>query len=109
MLFWHVREGHCGDIKLDNLSFVKVGRWEGDLWARNATGVASLYIDDHADNRGAQRLADRLGHEGKTRLEPHDLLEGRAVLIRSGEITFERQVDTARVEARRLFITRSVP
>src|SRR5467141_3696082 len=41
VLFWHVREGHYGDVKLDNLSFVRVGRWEGDLWARKATGVAA--------------------------------------------------------------------
>jgi hypothetical protein len=26
VLFWHVREGHYGDVKLDNLSFVRVGR-----------------------------------------------------------------------------------
>src|ERR1700756_3621258 len=51
VLFWHVREGHYGDVKLDNLSFVRVGRWEGDLWARKATGIAGLYIDDHADDR----------------------------------------------------------
>src|SRR5438477_10245334 len=44
VLFWHVREGHYGDVKLDNLSFVRVGRWEGDLWARKATGIAGLYI-----------------------------------------------------------------
>ena len=31
VLFWHVREDHYGDVKLDNLSFVR-GRWEGDLW-----------------------------------------------------------------------------
>ena len=29
VLFWHVREGHYGDVKLDNLSFVRVGRWLG--------------------------------------------------------------------------------
>src|SRR5437016_10254222 len=40
VLFWHVREGQYGDVRLDNLSFVRVGRWEGDLWARKATGVA---------------------------------------------------------------------
>ena len=56
VLFWHVREGHYGDVKLDNLSFVRVGRWEGDLWARNATGVAGLYIDDHADDRQMEAL-----------------------------------------------------
>ena len=43
VLFWHVREGHYGDIKLDNLSFVRVGRWEGDLWARKrAESPASI-------------------------------------------------------------------
>jgi hypothetical protein len=28
VLFWHVCEGHYGDVKLDNLSFVRVGRWD---------------------------------------------------------------------------------
>jgi hypothetical protein len=49
VLFWHVREGHYGDVKLDNLSVVRVGRWEGDLWARKAAGVAGLYVDDPLD------------------------------------------------------------
>jgi hypothetical protein len=31
VLFWHIRQGHYGDINLDGLSFVRVGRWEGDL------------------------------------------------------------------------------
>src|SRR5258708_3362711 len=61
VLFWHVREGHYGDVKLDNLSFVRVGRWEGDLWARNATGVAGLYIDDHADDRQMEALPAIIG------------------------------------------------
>ena len=29
VLFWHIRQGHYGDINLDGLSFVRVGRWEG--------------------------------------------------------------------------------
>src|ERR1044071_9498492 len=33
VLFWHIRQGHFGDVKLDGLSFLRVGRWEGDLWA----------------------------------------------------------------------------
>ncbi len=24
VLFWHIREGHYGDVRLDNLSFVRV-------------------------------------------------------------------------------------
>src|SRR4051794_3392370 len=61
VLFWHVREGHYGDVKLDNLSFVRVGRWEGDLWARNASGVAGLYIDEHADDRQMEALPAIIG------------------------------------------------
>jgi hypothetical protein len=38
VLFWHIRNGHYGDINLDGLSFVRVGRWEGDLWAGKAKG-----------------------------------------------------------------------
>ena len=54
-------EGHYGDVKLDNLSFVRVGRWEGDLWARKATGIAGLYIDDHADDRQMEALPAIIG------------------------------------------------
>ena len=61
VLFWHVREGHYGDVKLDNLSFVRVGRWEGDLWASKASGVAGLYIDDHADDRQMEALPAIIG------------------------------------------------
>src|ERR1700738_1524690 len=39
VLFWHIRDGHYGDINLDALSFVRVGRWEGDLWAGKAKGT----------------------------------------------------------------------
>src|SRR5437868_6371516 len=70
VLFWRVREGHYGDVKLDNLSFVRVGRWEGDLWARQASGVAGLYIDEHADDRQMAALRSeerRVGKEGRIR------------------------------------------
>jgi len=68
VLFWHVREGHYGGVKLDNLSFVRVGRWEGDLWARQATGVGGLYIDDHADDRQMEALPAIIG--GRRKAEP---------------------------------------
>ena len=55
VLFWHVREGHYGDVKLDNLSFVRVGRWEGDLWARKATGLGERMLFWRA--AGARRRA----------------------------------------------------
>ena len=41
VLFWHIQRGHYGDVNLDGLSFVRVGRWEGDLWAGKAKGAAA--------------------------------------------------------------------
>src|SRR5580693_8338012 len=61
VLFWHVREGYYGDVKLDNLSFVRVGRWEGDLWVQQATGVGGMYIDEHADDRQMAALPAIMG------------------------------------------------
>jgi hypothetical protein len=55
VLFWHIRQGHYGDINLDGLSFVRVGRWEGDLWAGKAKGTAGIFIDDRADESQASR------------------------------------------------------
>ena len=56
VLFWHIRSGHFGDINLGDLSFVRVGRWEGDLWAGRAKGTAGIFIDEHADERQAEVL-----------------------------------------------------
>jgi hypothetical protein len=49
VLFWHVRSGHYGDINLDDLNFVRVGRWEGDIWAGKAKGVSGMFIVERAD------------------------------------------------------------
>jgi hypothetical protein len=54
VLFWHIRSGHYGDINLDDLSFIRVGRWEGDLWAGRAKGAAGIFIDERADERQAE-------------------------------------------------------
>src|SRR6516164_8478060 len=56
VLFWHIQRGHYGDINLDGLSFVRVGKWEGDLWAGKAKGSAGIFIDERADERQAEVL-----------------------------------------------------
>ncbi|MGI9408563.1 MAG: DUF1326 domain-containing protein, partial [Hyphomicrobiaceae bacterium] len=38
VLFWHIKEGHYGDVALDDLAFVRVGRFDGDLWAGKVSG-----------------------------------------------------------------------
>lgn len=61
VLYWHIREGHFGEVKLDGLSFVRVGRWEGDLWAGKAKGRAGLYVDERADDRQFEILPKIFG------------------------------------------------
>ena len=61
VLFWHVTRGHYGDTVLDDLAFVRVGRWEGDLWAGKVKGEAGLFIDDRADDAQAEALTAIIG------------------------------------------------
>jgi hypothetical protein len=41
----------CSGTSGTAIMATRVGRWEGNLWARKAAGVAGLCIDDHADDR----------------------------------------------------------
>ncbi len=98
VLFWRIREGHYGDIKLDNLSFVRVGRWEGDLWARKASGVAGLYIDEHADDRQMEALPAIIGGRagGFPAWVNECFAEGRQTRgVERAKITFEIAPDQA--------------
>ena len=73
VLFWHIRSGHYGDINLDDLSFVRVGRWEGDSWAGRAKGAAGVFIDERADERQAEVLPLIFGgRAGGLRREPEN-------------------------------------
>ena len=58
VLFWHVQRGHYGDVNLDGLSFLRVGRWEGDLWGGKVKGTAGIFIDERADDRQAEALGE---------------------------------------------------
>jgi hypothetical protein len=92
VLFWHIRQGHFGDINLDGLSFVRVGRWEGDLWAGKAKGSAGIFIDDHANERQAEVLPRIFGGHagGFPALVTALFAEGRQVRgIERARITFE--------------------
>jgi hypothetical protein len=92
VLFWHIRQGHYGDINLDGLSFVRVGRWEGDLWAGKAKGSAGIFIDDRANERQAGVLPRIFGGHvgGFPALVAALFAEGRQVRgIERARITFE--------------------
>jgi hypothetical protein len=92
VLFWHIWNGHYGDINLDGLSFVRVGRWEGDLWAGKVKGTAGIFIDDRADDRQAEVLPRIFGGHvgGFPALVAALFTEGRQVRgIERARITFE--------------------
>ncbi len=93
VLFWHIRRGHYGDINLDGLSFVRVGRWEGDLWAGKAKGSAGIFIDERADERQAEVLPRIFGGRvgGFPAVVAALFAEGRQVRgVERARITFER-------------------
>jgi hypothetical protein len=93
VLFWHIRHGHYGDINLDGLNFVRVGRWEGDLWAGKAKGSAGLFIDERADERQAEVLPRIFGGQvgGFPALVAALFAEGRQVRgVERARITFDR-------------------
>ena len=50
VLAYHVREGHFGEIPLDDLSVVALGAFEGNVWA-GAKVTLGMFIDDRADER----------------------------------------------------------
>ena len=101
VLLWHIRRGHYGDINLDNLSFVRVGRWEGDLWAGKAKGTAGIFIDERADERQAEVLPRIFGGHvgGFPALVAALFVEGRQVRgVERARITFEIAPDRAQVQ-----------
>ncbi|MFQ5828424.1 MAG: DUF1326 domain-containing protein [Candidatus Methylomirabilia bacterium] len=56
VMLFHIRAGRYGDIPLDDLSFVRVGAWEGDLWVGKVKGAAGVLIDERADQRQSEAL-----------------------------------------------------
>jgi len=98
VLFWHIRQGHYGDINLDGLSFLRVGRWEGDLWAGKAKGAAGLFIDERADERQAEVLPRIIGGQvgGFPAKWGSFFPEGRRLLgVERARITFDIAPDRA--------------
>ncbi|HZO97557.1 MAG TPA: DUF1326 domain-containing protein [Gaiellaceae bacterium] len=53
ILAWHIREGHYGETRLDDLNVVALGAFEGNVWAGEAKVALGMYMDERADE--AQR------------------------------------------------------
>ena len=56
VLAWHVREGQYGGVKLDGLTLVALGEFEGNLWAGEAKAVMGMYIDEKANEPQREAL-----------------------------------------------------
>lgn len=99
VLFWHIKQGQYGDVELNGLSFVRVGRWQGDLWAGKASGSAGLYIDARADDRQAEILPRIFGGQvgGFPAQVAGYFAEGRKVVgVERADISFEIAPDRSR-------------
>lgn len=92
VLFWHIKQGHYGDVVLDDLAFVRVGRWDGDLWAGQVKGEAGIFIDDRADDAQAEALPAIFGGRagGFPAIVSALFTGGRTVVgVERAKITFE--------------------
>jgi hypothetical protein len=55
VLAWHIREGRYGDVRLDGLSVIGVGGFEGNIWA-GAKVTMGMFIDERADAQQREAL-----------------------------------------------------
>ena len=98
VLFWHIDHGHYGEVVLDDLSFVRLGRWEGDMWAGRAKSASGVFIDERADEHQAEALQLILGGRVGGWPERWGALftEGREIRgVERARITFEITPDYA--------------
>jgi hypothetical protein len=61
ILAWHITEGQYGDVKLDDLSVVAVGTFEGNIWMGEASPKMGFFIDERADDSQRQALQTIFG------------------------------------------------
>jgi hypothetical protein len=92
VLFWHINKGHYGGVVLDDLAFVRVGRFDGDLWAAKVKGEFGIFIDESASDAQAEALMTIFG--GRTGGFPSEMsglfTGGRKVVgTERAKITYE--------------------
>lgn len=56
VLAYHIREGHCGDVRLDGLNLIGVGGFEGNIWSGQTKARMGFFIDERADERQREAL-----------------------------------------------------
>ena len=56
ILAWHIREGTYGDVRLDGLSVVALGYFEGNIWGGETKATMAIYMDERADEGQREAL-----------------------------------------------------
>jgi hypothetical protein len=56
ILAWHVRKGHYGDVPLDGLNVMALGRFQGNIWEGKSKATMGLFMDERADDRQREAL-----------------------------------------------------
>jgi len=57
VLFWHIREGHFGEVELNDLCVVQVGSFDGNFWECDGRGRAGIIIDARASDVQADAIS----------------------------------------------------
>jgi len=57
VLFWHIREGHFGDVELDDLCIVQLGSFDGNIWDSDGRGRAGIIVDVRASDVQADAIS----------------------------------------------------
>ena len=56
LLVWHIRDGHYGSLRLDGLSLLALGTFEGNIWVEDTKVRMGLFIDERADAQQREAL-----------------------------------------------------
>jgi hypothetical protein len=95
MLAWHVRQGHFGEIRLDDLNLLALAAFEGNVWAGDAMVAMGLFIDEGADGRQREALQRIFAGEAGGWPAQFAALVGEFRGIEFAPITFEVADDLA--------------
>lgn len=63
VLAYHIRKGHYGNVKLDGLNLIAIGRFEGNIWDGKTKATMGFFIDERGDKH--QREAMQMIFGGK--------------------------------------------
>ncbi len=99
VLFWHIRDGHYGEVELNDLCLVQVGSFDGNIWDYDGRGRSGIVIDTRASDIQADALSEIFS--GKVGGWPEKLGElfsrGAEFLgVERSRITFEIAADQSR-------------